>query len=187
MNSIPTFSSGRICLRQWREADREAFAAVNSDPRVMEFFRGTLSRAESDEMVDHIERHFNEYHFGLWAIEVPGVAPFIGFAGLKWARFAAHFTPAVEVGWRLASEYWGHGYATEAARLALGHGFRTLALPEIVSFTSAANRRSRAVMERLGMRRDPNDDFDRPALPEGHPLRRHVLYRLDSTSYFGMG
>ena len=183
MNSVPTLSSGRICLRPWREADREAFAALNSDPRVMEFFRSPLSRAESDAMVDYIDKHFREHSFGLWAIEVPGVAPFIGFTGLNWARFSAPFTPCVEVGWRLAYDYWGHGYATEAARLALGHGFGTLTLPEIVSFTSVINHRSRAVMERLGMRRDPDDDFDRPSLPEGHPLRRHVLYRIDSRSY----
>src|SRR2546423_113942 len=118
------------------------------------------------------------------AIEVPGVAPFIGFAGLGVARFPAHFTPCVEVGWRLAFEHWGHGYATEAARLALGYGVGTLALPELVSFTSATNQRSRAVMERLGMRRDPVDDFDYPSFPEGHSLRGHVLYRLGSDSYF---
>jgi RimJ/RimL family protein N-acetyltransferase len=112
------------------------------------------------------------------------VAPFIGFTGLNWARFDAFFTPAVEIGWRLAFDHWGHGYATEAARLALAHGFGPLALPEIISFTSAVNRRSRAVMERLGMRRDAKDDFDRPTLPEGHRLRPHVLYRLDRTSYF---
>jgi RimJ/RimL family protein N-acetyltransferase len=119
-------------------------------------------------------------------IEVPDLAPFIGFAGLTVARFTARFTPCLEVGWRLAFEHWGHGYATEAARLALGYGFGTLALSEVVSFTSATNHRSRAVMERLGMRRDPAEDFDHPALPKSHPLRRHVLYRLGSDSYFGM-
>ena len=131
-------------------------------------------------MVDHIRKHFSEHGFGLWAIEVPGVAPFVGFAGLAITQFTAHFTPCVEVGWRLAFAHWGHGYATEAARLALGYGFGTLALPEIVSFTSATNQRSRAVMERLGMRRDPADDFDYPSFAEGHPLRRHVLYRARS-------
>ena len=183
MNSVPTLSSGRICLRQWREADRDAFAALNSDPRVMEFFRSPLTRAESDVLVDHIQEHFRERNYGLWAVEVLDVAPFIGFTGLHFAQFSAPFTPCVEVGWRLAYDYWGHGYATEAARLALGYGFGTLTLPEIVSFTSVINHRSRAVMERLGMRRDPNDDFDRPSLPEGHPLRRHVLYRIDSRAY----
>jgi RimJ/RimL family protein N-acetyltransferase len=186
MSVCVTLSSGRVCLRQWRDADREAFAAMNSDARVMEFFRSCLSRVESDTMVDYMQKHFSEHGFGLWAVEVPGVAPFIGFAGLDVPQFSAHFTPCVEVGWRLAFEYWGHGYATEAARLALGYGFRSLALAEVVSYTSVMNHRSRAVMERLGMCRDPADDFDYPRLPEGHPLRRHVLYRLNSASYFAM-
>jgi ribosomal-protein-alanine N-acetyltransferase len=180
MNAFVTLSSDRIRLRRWRDEDREAFAVMNSDARVMEFFSSRLSRVESDALVDRIREHFSEHGFGLWAIEVPDVAPFIGFAGLAVPRLRARFMPCVEVGWRLAFEHWGRGYATEAARLALGYGFGTLALPEIVSFTSATNHRSRAVMERLGMRRDPAEDFDHPALPEGHPLRRHVLYRLGS-------
>jgi RimJ/RimL family protein N-acetyltransferase len=186
VSAFPTLSGGRIRLRRWRDEDRQAFAAMNSDARVMEFFQSRLTRIESDAMVDRIQEHFNKHDFGLWAIEVPGVAAFVGFAGLAIARFSAHFTPCVEVGWRLAFEHWGRGYATEAARLALGYGFGTLALSEVISFTSATNHRSRAVMERLGMRRDPADDFDHPVLPEGHPLRRHVLYRLGSRSYFGM-
>jgi len=183
MSTVVTLASGRIRLRAWRDEDREPFAAMNSDPRVMEFFQSGLSRAESDAMVDRIQKHFSEHSFSLWAVEVPGVAPFIGFTGLAVPRFSAHFTPCVEVGWRLAFEHWGRGYATEAARLALGYGFATLALSEVVSYASATNLRSRAVMERLGMRRDPADDFDYPTIPEGHPLRRHVLYRLGSGSY----
>ena len=177
-----TLTSDRFRLRPWRDEDREPFAAMNADPRVMEFFRSPLGRAESDTMVDRIQAHFSERGFGLWAIEVPGIAPFIGFTGLTVALFSAPFTPCVEVGWRLASQHWGQGYATEAARLALGYGFGTLALPEVVSFTSATNHRSRAVMERLGMQRDPADDFDHPGIAEGHALRRHVLYRLRSGS-----
>lgn len=150
---------------------------MNADPRVMEFFAAPLGRAESDALVDRIEAHFDRHGFGLWAVEVPGVADFIGFTGLSVPRFEAPFMPCIEVGWRLAVAYWGHGYATEAARLALDYGFATLGLAEIVSFTAATNLRSRAVMERLGLRRDPADDFDHPALAEGHPLRRHVLYR----------
>ena len=149
----------------------------------MEFFRNPLTRAESDVMVDHIQKHFSEHNFGLWAVEVPDVAPFIGFVGLSTARFKAPFTPCVEIGWRVAFEHWGRGYATEAARLALGYGFGTLALSEVVSFTSATNHRSRAVMERLGMRRDPAEDFDYPGFPEDHPLQRHVLYRIGPDSY----
>jgi ribosomal-protein-alanine N-acetyltransferase len=185
MSVFATLPGRRVRLRRWRNEDRAAFAVMNSDARVMEFFRSRLSRVDSDAMVDRIQKHFSEHGFGLWAIEVPGVAPFVGFAGLTWAQFSAHFTPCVEVGWRLAFEHWGHGYATEAARLALGHGFGTLALSEVVSFTSATNQRSRAVMERLGMRRDPAEDFDYPGFPETHPLRRHVLYRLGSDSYSG--
>jgi ribosomal-protein-alanine N-acetyltransferase len=180
MSTSATLSGARVRLRRWRDEDREAFAAMNSDARVMEFFRSNLSRADSDAMVDRIEQHFCEHGFGLWAIEIPGGAPFIGFAGLSWARFNAPFTPCVEVGWRLAFEHWGHGYATEAARLALGYGFGALGLSDVVSFTSATNHRSRAVMERLGMRRDPVEDFDYSSFPEGHPLRRHVLYRLSA-------
>ena len=186
MSAFVTSSSGRVCLRRWRDEDREAFAAMNSDARVMEFFRSRLSRVESDAMADRIQEHFSKHDFGLWTIEVPDVAPFIGFAGFDVERFNAPFTPCVEVGWRLAFEHWGHGYATEAARLALGFGFGTLAISEVVSFTSATNHRSRAVMERLGMRRDPAEDFDYPSFPEGHPLQRHVLYRLGSGSYFGV-
>ena len=178
MTASMTLSGDRVRLRRWRDEDREAFAAMNADARVMQFFRGRLSRVGSDAMVDRIEKNFSERGFGLWAIEVPGVAAFVGFAGLDVPGFRSHFTPCVEVGWRLAFEHWGHGYATEAARLALRYGFETLALAEIVSFTSAANHRSRAVMERLGMHRDPADDFEYPQLPEGHPLRKHVLYRL---------
>src|SRR5262245_49629952 len=185
MRQSTTLSSNRICLRQWRDEDRGAFAAMNADARVMEFFPARLRRLESDAMLDRIQEHFDEHGFGLWAIEVRDLAPFIGFAGLAVPRFTAHFTPCVEVGWRLAFEYWRHGYATEAARLALGYGFGILALSEIVSFTSAKNRRSRAVMQRLGMRRNCAEDFDHPALPAGHQLQRHVLYRLASNSYFG--
>lgn len=176
-------SSRRIRLRLWRTEDREAFAAMNADARVMEFFPRCLSREESDAMVDRIQAHFREHGFGLWAVEVAGVADFIGFAGLTWARFSASFTPCVEVGWRLGFEHWGKGYATEAARLALHHGFHLLSLPEIVSFTAVANRRSRAVMERVGMLRDVAGDFDYPSFPQSHPLRRHVLYRIDADSF----
>jgi RimJ/RimL family protein N-acetyltransferase len=187
MHTFEPLSSSRIRLRRWRDADRDAFAALNSDARVMEFFPRLLTRAQSDAMIDYVEGHFGRHDFGLWAVEVPGVAPFIGFAGLLVPRFTAHFTPCVEVGWRLAFAYWGRGYATEAARLALGYGFGTLGLSGVVSYTTVANRRSRAVMERLGMRRDPAEDFEHPELPEGDPLRRHVLYRLGTESFSASG
>jgi RimJ/RimL family protein N-acetyltransferase len=166
----------RLILRPWRASDRDAFARLNADPRVMEFYPSVLTRAESDAGADRIERHFAERGYGLWAVELPDVAPFIGFVGLQVPRFSAHFTPCVEIGWRLDPEYWGRGYATEGARAALAYGFDVLKLDEIVAMTVPANRRSRAVMERLGMTRDPKDDFDNP-LVEG-ALKRHVLYRI---------
>jgi len=176
--SAPTLRTDRLVMRGWRETDREPYAAMNADPRVMEHFPGTMSRAESDAHVDAIAEHFARRGYGLWAVEVPGEAEFIGFVGLNVPRFEAHFTPAVEVGWRLVPESWGHGYATEAAREAVRFGVEDAGLAEIVSFTAPANERSQAVMRRLGMTRDPADDFDHPALPPGHRLRRHVLYRL---------
>jgi RimJ/RimL family protein N-acetyltransferase len=151
---------------------------MNADPRVMEHFPGTMTRAASDAFADMIEAHFARHGFGLWAVEAPGQVEFAGFVGLAVPRFEAHFTPAVEVGWRLAAEWWGRGYATEAARAAVRFGFIEAGLSEIVSFTAPANEPSRAVMRRIGMTHDPAEDFDHPALPPGHRLRRHVLYRL---------
>ena len=168
----------RLVLRRWRTTDRDPFAALNADPRVMEHFPKTLTREESDAAADRIAAHFNEHGYGSWAVEIPGVTEFAGFVGLVHPRFEAHFTPCVEIGWRLAAEYWGQGYATEAARAAVAYGFNSLQLDQIVSFTVPANLNSRRVMEKLGMSRDPADDFDHPLLPEGHALRRHVLYRL---------
>jgi RimJ/RimL family protein N-acetyltransferase len=144
----------------------------------MEHFPSTLSREESDARAARVEAHFEEYGYGLWAVEVPGVTPFAGFVGLSIPQFEAHFTPCVEIGWRLAAEFWGRGIATEAARAALTFGFDRLGLNEIVSFTVPANVRSRRVMQRIGMRHDPAGDFDHPAIPAGHRLRRHVLYRI---------
>jgi len=171
--------TSRLLLRRWRDDDREPFAALNADPTVMEHFPAPLRREESDALADRIQSGLEERGWGLWAVEVPGTASFVGFVGLNPATFDAPFTPAVEVGWRLAREHWGRGYATEGARSALDVGFDALALDEIVSFTTHGNTRSRQVMERLGMRHDPADDFDHPNVPAGDPLRRHVLYRLD--------
>ncbi len=179
MRVEPELRTPRLILRRWRDTDRDPFAALNADRAVMEHFPAPLRREESDDLVDRIESGFDARGWGLWAVEVPGTAPFIGFVGLNPATFDAPFTPAVEVGWRLAREHWGHGYATEGARAALAFGFEDLALDEIVSFTSHGNTRSRQVMERLGMHNDPADDFDNPNVPAGDPLRAHVLYRLD--------
>ena len=174
----PILTTARLRLRQWREEDLAPFAALNADPQVMEFFPKVLTRAESDVVAGRIRDHFARHGFGLWAVEAPGVVDFMGFVGLAVPSFEAHFTPCVEIGWRLAREHWGHGYATEAATAALAFGFGDRALEEIVAFTVPANIPSRRVMGRLGMRRLPADDFEHPAIADGHPLRSHVLYRL---------
>jgi RimJ/RimL family protein N-acetyltransferase len=180
---VPEIRTHRLRLRAWRREDREPFAAMCADPRVMEHFPSLQSREESDASIDRIEAHFARYGFGLWALEITGVTPFAGLLGLCHPRFEASFTPCVEIGWRLQVEHWGRGYATEGARAALAFGFETLGLPEIVSMTVPANVRSRRVMEKLGMRRHPGDDFDHPMVQEGHPLRRHVLYRLKQVDW----
>jgi len=168
----------RLVLRGRRDADLDPFAALNADAETMRYFPAPLSRAESDALADRARRHVETEGWGLWAVEAPGTADFVGFVGLARPSFDEHFTPAVEVGWRLAREHWGKGYATEAARAAVGYGFAELGLDEIVSFTSRLNEPSIRVMERIGMSRDPADDFDHPRVPPGHPLRPHVLYRL---------
>lgn len=173
----------RLILRRWREADREPFACMNQDPRVMEHFPALLSREESDAFLDRIESQFAEHGFGLWAVEARDSGEFIGYIGLAVPRFEAAFTPCVEIGWRIAAEHWGRGLATEGARAVLRHGFQELSLTEVVSFTVPANRRSVRVMEKLGMTHDPNEDFGHPSFPEGHLLCRHVLYRLKSREF----
>jgi RimJ/RimL family protein N-acetyltransferase len=166
----------RLVLRPWRDSDRPPFAEQNADPIVMRFLLNVLTREASDAYVDAIEQHFAATGFGKWAVEAPRVAPFIGAVGLRYVKFEASFTPAVEVAWRLHRRYWGHGYATEAARAAIEDGFTRVGLAEIIALTTLGNIPSMRVMERLGMTR--TIEFDHPAVPEGHPLRRHILYRL---------
>lgn len=173
----------RLVLREWTLADHEPFARLNADPRVTEFLTGPLDRAASDALIERIMARWATDGLGLWALERRIDGAFLGFVGLAAPTFAAPFTPCVEVGWRLAPKAWGHGYATEGAREAVRFGFGELGLAEIVSFTVPANVRSRAVMERLGMTHDPADEFDHPSLPAGHPLRRHVLYRLSRRAW----
>ncbi len=168
----------RLLLRTWCDDDLPAFAAMNSDPQVMKHLPRCLTVDESNDLASRIRSHFSEHGFGLWAVEIPGVARFAGFTGLSVPTFESRFTPCVEVGWRLGHAYWNHGYATEAARAAVNYGFETHGLHEIVSFTVPHNTASRRVMEKLGMTHDPADDFDHPLLPHASPLRRHVLYRL---------
>jgi RimJ/RimL family protein N-acetyltransferase len=181
--AFPVLRTSRLLLRPWRSEDLPAFAAMSADPRVMEFFPKILDRTESDAVAARFAAHFERHGFGWWVVEVVGVADFIGFTGLGVPRFDAHFTPCVEIGWRMARDYWGCGYATEAARAAVEFGFLSERLKEIVSLTVPTNLRSRRVMERLGMTHSPADDFDHPSLPESHPLRRHVLYRLSREAW----
>lgn len=180
---VPEIRTARLVLRGWLHADRKPFAAMNADPEVMRHFPSTLSKAASDRLVNAIAEGWAEHGFGLWAVERLEDGRFLGFTGLSRPAFDAPFMPAVEVGWRLVRDAWGRGYATEAALAAVAFGFESLGLDEIVSFTAPANERSRRVMERLGMTHDPDDDFDHPKLPEDHPLRRHVLYRLSRPAW----
>ena len=178
MSRSEILQTERLILRRWRDEDREPFARMNADRRVMEFFSATLSREQSDALINRAEAHFHQHEFGPYAAELRSNGAFAGFIGLSVPSFRARFTPCVEAGWRLAPELWGQGLATEGARAVLDYGFHVLKLEEIVSFTVPANLRSRRVMEKLSMTHNPADDFDHPQLPPGHPLRRHVLYRL---------
>lgn len=173
----------RLILRPWRLEDYDLFADLNSDARVMEHFPRVLSKEESHQFAHKCATKIQESGWGLWAVEVPDVADFIGFIGLAPINFACSFSSAIEVGWRLAHPYWGKGYAPEGALAALKYGYETLGLEEIVSMTAVGNQRSRRVMEKIGMYRDPHDDFDHPNIPEGHHLQRHVLYRLPRSRY----
>jgi RimJ/RimL family protein N-acetyltransferase len=167
----------RLLLREWREEDLEPLIALSADPVAMQYLPPLDAKA-SAQWVELARRHWQTEGFGQWVVEAPGVAPFIGVVGLNRVRWMLPFTPAVEAAWRLARSYWGRGYAQEAARAAIEDGFGRLGLAEIVAYTVADNRASWQVMERLGMRRDPAEDFDHPGRPEGHPHRRHILYRL---------
>jgi RimJ/RimL family protein N-acetyltransferase len=176
--ACPLIVTERLLLRDWRDADLEPFVAMNADPVVMEFFPETYTEERTRRFVAVIRERWTQLGYSLWAVERKDTGRFIGYVGLWPATFPAHFTPAVEVGWRLAADQWGHGYATEGARAALDYGFNTVGLEEIVSFTSAINARSWRVMERLGMRRDVSGDFEHPNVPAGHPVRPHILYRI---------
>ena len=175
---MPELRTPRLILRHWRFGDREPFAALNADPRVMEHFPAPLTRIESDSMADRIGAHFDRHGFGLWVVEVPGVTEFAGFVGLNVPVFDAPFMPCTEIGWRLAAAHWSQGYAQEASREVLRWAFAVHKLPEVVSFTVPGNARSRRVMEAIGMKRSEADDFDHPLVAVGSPRRRHVLYRI---------
>lgn len=167
----------RLRLRTWRDSDREPFAAMNADPQVMEFFESVMSREKSDASVARMIDHFAMHGWGLWVGERRDTGEFIGTIGLTTPRWPLPGAPKIEIGWRLAKAHWGLGFASEGAGAALRLGFERLDATEIVAVTALGNRRSRAVMERIGMR-DAREDFDHPAVPEGHPVRRHCLHRI---------
>jgi RimJ/RimL family protein N-acetyltransferase len=181
--SIPRLETSRLVLRGFHPADRDAFTAMNADPEVMAFMSRRLDSAASDAFLARIRARWEADGFGIWAVERQEDGAFLGFAGLSEPGFTAAFTPAVEVGWRLARSAWGHGYATEAGAAALRFGFEVVGLEEIVSFTAVANARSRRVMDRLGMTHDPADDFDYPLVPFGHPVSRQVLHRISRVAW----
>jgi RimJ/RimL family protein N-acetyltransferase len=174
----------RLVLREWRDDDAEPHWTMSTDAAVMEHVGGPVSRAESDAMMERC-RARRATGIGPFAVEVPGVAPFVGFVGLARTSFEASFTPCVEVLWRLAREHWGRGYAAEAARASLREGFELHGLDAIVSFTVLANARSWRVMERIGMTRSHGEDFDHPLIPVGSPMRRHILYRIRREEWDG--
>lgn len=167
----------RLILRTWKEADAEAYYAINNDPKVIEYLRGKMTMDEVNDFISYANTHAEKHNYTLWAAELKSSSELLGFIGLNYTDFPAHFTPAVEVGWRLGSQYWGNGYATEGAVASLNYGFEKIGLKEIVSFTVPANKRSVSVMEKLGMKRDLEGDFAHPKLASDHPLSQHILYR----------
>lgn len=185
MADIPmtTIQTRRLILRPWKESDLVPYAVLNADPRVMEFFPSTLSHEESERQALLMMKEIKENGFGFWATEIPGMAPFIGWIGLRKVDFSAHFTPAVEIGWRLAYKHWGHGYAMEGARACLQYGFDILKLKEIVAFTALDNKRSQRVMQQIGMHHSNVDDFDHPKLTADCKIKRHVLYRIQKDEW----
>lgn len=183
---LPIIKTKRLILRQWCDEDLEPFAKLNADPKVREYFPGILSRGESDASVKLMSNHIEKCGWGFWAASLIETGEFIGMIGLEDVYFSApfnKFTPAVEIGWRIAFSHWGKGYATEGALASLQYAFESLNLNEVVSFTTLKNMRSRQVMKRIGMHHDPKDDFDHPKLPEGHSLRRHVLYCINKIDW----
>jgi RimJ/RimL family protein N-acetyltransferase len=183
MTPILELESARLLMRQWCDEDLPEFAALCADPQVMRYFPAPLSRLQSAALIGRIRGHFAEHGFGLWALERKDSGAFIGFTGLALVGFDAPFAPAVEIGWRLARRHWGLGFASEAAWTALRCGFGQLGLDEVVSFTATCNLPSEKVMQAIGMQRVEGGDFDHPGLPAGHPLERHLLYRISRAQW----
>ena len=176
----PQLATERLILRPWTQQDYPAFAQLNGNAQVREFFPKALTSQESDAEADRIQQHFATHGFGFWAVQTHDAPQFIGMVGLWRPGFDAHFTPCVEIGWRLMPHVWGLGYATEAARRVLAYGFTELGLSQVVAMTVPANVRSQRIMQKLGMTHNPADDFDHPKVEPVSPLLRHVLYRIDA-------
>jgi RimJ/RimL family protein N-acetyltransferase len=185
-NPIDYLKTERLTLRRWQESDLAPFTAMNMDAEVMQYFPSILTPEQTQKMIEKIEEGFSKKGFGLWAIETNQTKEFVGFAGLSEPSFSAHFTPCTEIGWRIASKFWGQGYAPEAAREILKDAFKRLNLPEVVSFTAKANSNSIRVMRKLGMIRDPKDDFNHPAVEANSRLAEHVLYRLSKKQWLAL-
>ena len=168
----------RLILRAWKEEDANAYFHINQDPKVIEFLRGSLTMEQVHDSILAANAHGDKHCYTLWAVELKETGELIGFTGLNYTDWESHFTPAVEVGWRFGSQYWGKGYATEGALGSLDYGFNKIGLKEIVSFTVPANKRSIRVMEKIGMKRDFDGDFAHPKLAANHPLLQHILYRI---------
>lgn len=183
--TMKTIETERLLLREWKPEDLTPFAAINQDPKVMEYFLKPLTKTETAAMVERIQKHFKQHGFGLFACILKETSTCIGFVGLNVPEFETHFTPCIEIGWRLSSYVWGNGYATEAALAILKPGFEQYGLQEVVSFTVPANKKSMRVMEKIGMLRDHEGDFYHPKVPYDHPLRLHVLYRMTKVQYHG--
>ncbi len=176
---VAELTTGRLVLRGWRDDDRAAFHEMNADPNVMATIGPVMSRAQSDAFMNRITRHFADHGFGVWCVELDGEP--VGYAGFM----VPWFREGVEIGWRMRSAYWGRGIAPEAASGCLRHGFGTLGFEEVISFTAASNSKSRRVMDKIGLRHDPDGDFEHPSVPDGSPLKPHVLYRLRRDDWSG--
>ncbi len=174
----PTLETKRLILRPWKDEDLKDFALLNKDPKVMEFFPSLLSSEESNALAQRIRKELLKKNYGMWAVEIPQQAKFIGCVGLHYQDFNTTFAPCIEIGWRISSKYWGQGYATEGAKAALDYGFKTLNLKEIVAFTPEKHLKSRKVMQRLEMKHDPKENFICPKIPKEHQFQPFVLYRI---------
>jgi RimJ/RimL family protein N-acetyltransferase len=181
MNTV--IETSRLVLRTWNQEDADAYFQINQDLKVIELLNGSLTMEQVNDFITTANSHNDKHGYTLWAAELKETRDMIGFIGLNYTTWEAHFTPATEVGWRLGSQYWGHGYATEGAKASLDYGFRECGLKEIVSFTVPANVRSIRVMEKIGLKRDANGDFAHPKLSAGHPLSQHILYRLNASDF----